>query len=40
MIKLKTNKFFIKGLKTKIKNQKNKYWSWNINNQEDQAVIF
>jgi hypothetical protein len=39
-MKLKTNKTSIKGPKPKIRNQKNKDWSWNINNQEGQAIIF
>ena len=39
MIKLKTNKIFIKGF-IEIRNQNNKNWNWNINNQQDQVVIF
>jgi len=39
-MKLKTNKTFIKWLRPKIKNQKNRDWSWNTNNQEGKAVIF
>jgi hypothetical protein len=35
-MKLKTNKTSIKRLRTKIKNQKNKDWSWNTNNKEGQ----
>jgi hypothetical protein len=33
-MKFKTNKDFTKRSKTKIKNQKNKNWSWNIKNKE------
>ena len=40
MMKLKTNKTCIKGPTIKIKNQKNKDWSWNTNNKEDQTIIF
>jgi hypothetical protein len=40
MLKLKTNKTSINGLKTKMRNQKNKDWSRNTNNKEGQAVIF
>jgi hypothetical protein len=39
-MKLKTNLTFIKGLDKKIKNIKNKDWSWNINNQKGQVIIF
>ena len=39
-MKLKTNKTFTKGSRQKIRNQKNKDWSWNINNNEGLAVIF
>jgi hypothetical protein len=37
--KLKTNKTFRNEPRIKIKNQNNKYWTWNIKNKEDQAVI-
>jgi hypothetical protein len=40
MMKLKTNKTFIKWPKPKIKNKNNKNWNWNSNNQEGQAIIF
>ena len=40
MIKLKTNKTSTKRSGQKIRNQKNKDWSWNINNNEGLAVIF
>jgi hypothetical protein len=40
MIKLKTNKIFTREPRLKMRNQKNNNWSWNTNNQEDQAVIF
>jgi hypothetical protein len=39
-MKLKTNKTFIKWTIPKFKNQKNKDWNWNTNNQEGRAVIF
>ena len=39
-MKLKTNKTFIKASKQKLRNEKNKNWSWNTNNQEGQAIIF
>jgi hypothetical protein len=39
MDKLKINNFFTKESKTKIKNQKNKDRSWNINNKKDKPVI-
>jgi hypothetical protein len=38
MLKLKTNKTSINGLKTKMRNQKNKDWSRNTNNKEGQAL--
>jgi hypothetical protein len=38
-LRLKTNKTSTKRLGSKIKNQKNKDWSWNVNNQESQAMI-
>jgi hypothetical protein len=31
---IKTNKISIKELRTKIKNQKNNDWSWNIKNKK------
>jgi hypothetical protein len=37
--KIKTNKTFIKRVKKKIKNQKNKNWIWNANNKERKVVI-
>jgi hypothetical protein len=37
MMKLKTNKNFIKGLRTKNKNQKNKDRSWNLNKYKDNS---
>jgi hypothetical protein len=40
MMKLKTNKTFTKEPIPKIKNQNNKNWSWNVNNQEGQTTIF
>jgi len=40
MMKLKTNKTFIKDSKQKMRNKKNKNWSWNTNYQKGQAVIF
>jgi hypothetical protein len=39
-MKLKTNKTFTKEIRTKIKNQKNKDKSCNINNKEDHSEIF
>jgi hypothetical protein len=39
-MKLKKNKTSTKGSRQKIRNQKNKDWSWNINNNEGLAVIF
>ena len=39
-MKLKQTKTFIEGPRTKIKNQKNKDRSWNINKKECQDVIF
>jgi hypothetical protein len=39
-MKLKTNKTSTKELRPKIRNKKNKSWSWNNNNQEGQVVIF
>jgi len=39
MMKLKKNKNFIKGLRTKIKNQKNKDRSWNLNKYKDNSEI-
>jgi len=39
-MKLKINKFFMKEPRIKIRNQKNKDWSWNTNNKEDQTIIF
>ena len=39
-MKLKTNKIFIKGSKQKLRNKKNKNWSWKTNNQEGQGIIF
>jgi len=38
--KLRTNKTFIKGIKTKIKSQKNKEWNWKPKNKEDNHVPF
>jgi hypothetical protein len=38
--KLKTNKTFTKWLKKRIKYGKNKDQNWNINNKNDQPVIF
>jgi hypothetical protein len=32
MMKLKTNKNYINRSRKKTRNQKNKDWSWNINN--------
>jgi hypothetical protein len=40
IMKLKTNKTFIKRPTQKMKNQKNRDWSWNISNQEGQTVMF
>jgi TnpA family transposase len=39
-MKLKTNNFFTRDLRIKIRNQKNKDQSWNTNNREDEAIIF
>ena len=39
MMKLKTKKNFIKGLRTKIRNQKNKDRSWNLNKYKDNSKI-
>jgi hypothetical protein len=39
MMKLKTNKTFTKGSRTKIRNQKNKDWNRNINNKDSQTII-
>ena len=36
-MKLKTYKTFTKQLRRKIRNQKNKYWSWNTNNKKNQV---
>jgi len=38
MMKLKTNS--IKEPRKKIRNKKKKDWSWNINNQEGQVIMF
>ena len=38
--KLKTNKIFIKGIRTKISNQKNKNWNWKTKNKMDNGVCF
>lgn len=38
--KLRTNKTFIKGIKSKIKNQKNKEWNWKPKNKKDNHVPF
>jgi hypothetical protein len=38
-IKLKTNKTFTRESRPKTRNQKNRDWSWNTNNQEGQNVI-
>jgi len=38
-LKLKTNKTSTKRSGPKIKNKKNKDWSWNVNNQEGRAII-
>jgi hypothetical protein len=40
MMKLKTYKTSTKGLRLKIRNQKNRHQSWNTNNQEGQIIIF
>ena len=40
MTKLKTNKIFIKGSRTTIKNQKNKDLNWNTTNKKDKLVRF
>jgi hypothetical protein len=40
MTELKTNQTFIKGSRTKIKNQKNNDWHWNTKNKEDKRVFF
>ena len=40
MTKLKTNKFFIKGSRTTIRNQKNKDLNWNTTNKKDKLVLF
>jgi hypothetical protein len=41
IIKLKTNKNYIKGLRTKKnRNQENKDWSWDSKNKKNQIVIF
>jgi hypothetical protein len=37
---IKINKTFTKRWRTRIRNQKNKDWSWNTNNKEDQIVNF
>jgi hypothetical protein len=39
-MKLKINKIFMKEPRIKIRKQKNKDWSWNTNNKEDQTIIF
>jgi hypothetical protein len=38
-MKLKINKTFTKEPKTKIRNQKNNKWIWNINNKENRVII-
>jgi IS1 family transposase len=38
-MKLKINKTFTKEPKTKIKNQNNNKWIWNINNKENRVII-
>jgi hypothetical protein len=38
--KLKTNKNFIRELRTKIKNKKNKDWNWNIKNKRANMNFF
>jgi len=38
--KLRTNKTFIKGIKTKIRNQKHKEWNWKLINKEDNHIPF
>jgi len=40
MTKLKTNKIFIKGSRTTIRNQKNKDLNWNTTNKKDKLVLF
>ena len=40
MTKLKTNKFFIKGSRTTIRNKKNKDLNWNTTNKKDKLVLF
>jgi len=39
-MKLKTNQTSTKEHRKKIRNKKNKEWSWNINNKKSQAIIF
>jgi hypothetical protein len=39
-MKLKINKTSTKRSRQKIRNKKNKDWSWNTTNQEGQTVIF
>jgi hypothetical protein len=39
-LKVKTNKTYIKGPKTKHRNQKNNDWSWNIINKKIQIIMF
>jgi len=39
-LKVKTNKTYIKGSKTKHRNQKNNDWSWNTTNKDIQIIMF